>query len=195
MSPIRPWIPVIGAGAIALLCLLAATHTGRNMSELAPLPPPIHVRGTDVADLGAEISVPLFAPSRSVVPSGAEPATPPAPPPQLAGIVLGGGRAVALIKSANGGETLMLHAGDSVDGWRIVGIGARQIVVARDGAQQIVALEFGASKTPPRDNTGALGGVSSTKTASPSFDGLAAVTRLGLPAQNIPLGSPLAPPR
>lgn len=195
MSPIRPWAPVIGSAILALLCMAAATHTDGSRIMLLPLPTSVHVRDTDVADLGAEISAPLFAPSRSVTPAGANPAAPPAPPPQLTGIVLGAGRAVALVKSASGGDTLMLHAGDTVDGWTIVGIAARQIAVARDGAQQIVALEFGAAKTQAGDAPAASGGGTDTKAASPSFDGLAAAARLGLPAQNIPLGSPLARPR
>ena len=195
MSPIRPWMPVIGALAIALMCLAVANRTGRAIIDLAPLPTTVHIHGKDVANLGAELSAPLFAPSRNVVPAGTNPAAPPAPPPQLTGVVLGGGRAVALVKKASGGDTLMLHAGDIVDGWTIVGIAARQIAIARDGAQQVVMLEFGVSKTQAGDAPATPAGAISDKAANPSFDGLAAAARLGLPSQNIPLGSPLAPPR
>jgi hypothetical protein len=193
MSPIRAWAPAIGAVFMLLLCLAVAIHTSRAAVDLPPLPAAVHVRGTDVADLGAEISAPLFTPSRTLAAAGESATTPPAPPPQLTGIVLGGGRAVALVKSANGGDTRMLHAGETVDGWTIVGIAARQIIVARDGAQQTVALEFGASKPQSGDISAAQGGTASGRASSPSFDGLAAAARLGLPATNIPLGSPLGP--
>jgi DNA-binding beta-propeller fold protein YncE len=112
----------------------------------------------------------------------------------LSGIVLGGGRAVALVKNA-AGDTLMVHAGETVDGWTIVGIGPRQIVIARDGAQQTVALEFGTAKAQASGGPSAAAVGSAGTTASPSFDGLAAASRLGLPQANIPLGSPLTPPR
>jgi len=193
MSPIRPWAPVIGAVAIALLSLVVGSRTGRTVIDLAPLPATVHVRGKDVANLGAELSAPLFAPSRTVGTAGANPATPPAPPPQLMGVVLGGGRAVALVKSAGGGATLMLHTGDTVDGWTVVGIAARQIAVARDDVQQVVNLEFGVSKAPTGDAPATAAVGAPNKAVSPSFDGFAAAARLGLPAQNIPLGSPLVP--
>jgi len=196
MSVLRPWMPVIGAGIVMVLLLLLGTHVGHLPADLPPLPHPVNFHRTDVADLGAELSAPLFAPSRSVAPLAEDAtATPQTPPPLLSGVVLGGGRAVALVKSASGGDTRMLHAGDTVDGWMIVGIAARQIVVARDGAQQTVALAFGvkAAQTGGGDLPTDAGGHGTT--AAPSFDGLSTVRRLGLPASNIPLGSPLAPPR
>lgn len=194
MIRIRPWVPAIAAGVVSLLCLVVATHTGRAAVVLPPLPAAVHVRGADVADLGAQLSAPLFAPSRSVVAATASPATPPSPPPQLTGVVLGNGRAVALVKAAGGGDTLMLHAGETVDGWTVVGIAVRQIVVARDGAQQTVALEFGA-KAQAGGPSASTDGVASGSAAGPSFDGLAVATRRGLPSSNIPLGSPLNPPQ
>lgn len=191
MSALRPRLPVFGAGTVTILLLVLGTHIRHIPAELPPLPHVAHVRQDDIADLGAELSAPLFAPSRSVAPVGGDTAaTPQTPPPLLSGIVLGGGKAVALVKSASGGDTLMLHAGDAIDGWTIMGIAARQIVVARGGAQQAVALEFGTSKTEAHGDSSP-----STAGAAPAYDGLAAATHLGLPATHIPLGSPLAPPR
>jgi hypothetical protein len=194
MMSVRQSAPVIGAAVVSLVCLIIGTHTSRSATEQTPLPTPVAVRVADVAQLGAEVSAPLFAPSRSLVAVGAPAATPPAPPPQLLGIVLGGGHAVALVKNA-AGDTLMVHAGETVDGWTIAGIAPRQIVIARDGAQHAVALEFGTAKMQASGGPVAASTGSSSTTASPSFDGLAAASRLGLPQANIPLGSPLAPPR
>lgn len=191
MSVLRPWLPVVIVAVIALLGMLLVTRTGRVSTDLPPVLHPVQVRPAGIADLGAEVSAPLFASSRRIVAAGASPATPPVPPPQLTGVVVGSGKAVALVKSASGGDTLMLHAGEAIDGWTIVGIAARQIVVVKDGAQQTVTLAFGAT-------TKAEGGPlqpASSRTASPAFDGLAAARQLGLPASNIPSGSPLAPTR
>jgi hypothetical protein len=172
MNDLRRWAPVGGAVVILLLCLVVGSRTGRAAVDLPPLPRAVRVRRPDVADLGAEIATPLFSPSRSPAVEGAAPAAPPVPPPLVTGIVLGGGRAVALVKSASGGDTQMLHAGETIDGWTIVGIASRQIVVSRAGAQQTIALEFGTPSARTPDQPGRL--AASMGAASPSFDGLTA---------------------
>jgi hypothetical protein len=190
MNDLRPWAPVAGAILLLLLCLVVGSRTGRAAVDLPPLPRAVHVRRPDVADLGAEIATPLFSPSRSPAVEGTTPAAPPVPPPLVTGIVLGGGRAVALVKSANGGDTQMLHAGGAIDGWTIVGIASRQIVVSRAGAQQTIALEFGSASKPSAET-----GHAAAATLGTSLDGLAMANSRGLPQASIPHGSPLQPPQ
>ena len=192
MIAVRRWAPAALSGVFVVLAILPSTRTRRTPVVLQPLPPPVHVSSDRLAELNAETSRPLFAPTRSNAPIGAPSNEPQTPPPQLTGIVLGGNKAIALVKLANGNTTIA-NVGDTVDGWLIAGIAPRQITFARGGVEQTIALEFGTLKSQANTTPGSAGVQTHTLMANPSFDGLAAVRQRGLPETNIPLGSPLIP--
>lgn len=164
MTLVRTWWPVAGSGAIILIALLAAAHTRTDRVELVPLPAGRHITARGVVDLGAEISAPLLAPTRSDAPAAVADAPPPTPPPALVGIVAGGGHAVALIKSDKG-ETVIAHIGDVLDGWTVAAITKRQVTFERSGTRQDVELIFTSSKKSD--------GTADTPPAAPSLPALA----------------------
>jgi hypothetical protein len=53
----------------------------------------------------------------------------------------GRGRAVALVRGANG-ETQVLTRGQSVDGWRLVGIGRQDALFELNGERRTARLDF-----------------------------------------------------
>lgn len=162
MIRIRRWAPVAASGTVVVLILFASVWTATPAVILPPLPGPVHVATRTIPDLQAETAAPLLAPSRSNLPVGAADAPPPAPPPALAGIVAGGGKAVALVKPATG-ETAMAHVGDTIDGWALRSIETRRVIFERNGEKQIVELIFAA----PSSKAGAAAASAAGGSAAP----------------------------
>jgi hypothetical protein len=88
--------------------------------------------------LSATVARPLFSPSRrppGPVAQAPAPPAPPVPPPDLvlAGIVMDGERARAVVRV--GAEKKILHAqiGDNIDGWTVSEIEGRKLVLSLDG--------------------------------------------------------------
>ena len=89
---------------------------------------------------------PLFHPSRR--PPAEEPAAPAAARPRpeacgfrLRGVAVGGGRGVALLERRETGEPLRVEESQAVDGWRVVSIGPRAVVLERGGVRDALELE------------------------------------------------------
>lgn len=165
MIRIPRWAPVAASGIVVVLTLLASARTATPTVILPPLPGPVHVATRAIPDLQAEKAAPLLAPSRSNLPVGAADAPPPVPPPALAGIVSGAGKAVALVKPASG-ETAMAHVGDTIDGWTVRAIETRRVTFERNGEKQVVELIFAASsKTGAAPPSATVGGATPTPPA------------------------------
>jgi hypothetical protein len=160
------WI-VPGAAAIAAVAI--PLWLLRSPTAEAETPPPLVVTelaALPVGGLEQARSAPIFSPTRAPpdlnsapAPSGGEgAAAAPAPMPALVGLVSrAGGRGVALVK-ASSGETVTLAPGESVDGWRLVGIGRDRATFASNGERRVAALDFSnkmregtpaSSATPP----------------------------------------------
>lgn len=117
---------------------------------------PVAVTPIPAATLSFAMTAPPFDADRTPgapPPAAAPPPPPPPPPPvpKLVGVAGGRGRAVALVKGVSG-ETVMLTRGQSVDGWRLVGIGRQDAIFALGGDRRTVRLDFGnkpAGSAPP----------------------------------------------
>lgn len=152
MKALLRWLPVAGSALIVLLVVALSGRVSITPVTLAPLPAPVRVTSYGLPDLNVEMGEPLFAASRSNAPIGvAADAPPPVPPPILTGVVIGGSRAVALVKGADG-KTVTLHVGESVDGWTLRAIAPRKIAVERNGERQDVELLFAEPQTQPTSN-------------------------------------------
>jgi hypothetical protein len=99
---------------------------------------------------------PLFEMSRRPIeapalpPPQAEPAAPPTVNQNalsLLGVVASEGRSIALLKSNQTGQNVRAEVGDSVDGWTIVSIEARRVVI-RQGDTQIALRLFQKKPSP-----------------------------------------------
>jgi hypothetical protein len=111
------------------------------VTELAALP----VGGVDQAR-----TMPLFSPTRSPPEPPPSPETLAAaaaapvakPMPTLVGLVSRArGRGVALVKGSDG-QTVTIAPGESVDGWRLLGIGRDRATFASNGERRVAALDF-----------------------------------------------------
>jgi hypothetical protein len=146
------WLPVAGSALIVLIVVALSLRVSITPVTLASLPAPVHVASHALPDLNVEMGEPLFAGSRSNAPIGAAAdAPPPVPPPTLTGVVIGGNRAVALVKGADG-KTVTLHVGENVDGWTLRAIAPRKMSVERDGERQDVELLFAKPQPQPVSN-------------------------------------------
>jgi hypothetical protein len=93
---------------------------------------------------------PLFAPSRKRPPpaASASAAAPQAvglkPQPrtyELMGVVLDGGRAIALLRTISDGTHFRVETGDMIGGWRVARVDSKSVVLEReDGTAQTVPL-------------------------------------------------------
>jgi hypothetical protein len=154
------------AGGMTLL-ILAVVAILLRPAALAISPPP-SVTATPLTivpapTLNAALKAPLFNATRLPPPppdlpkdgEAAEPATPPAPPPIIAGVIVHGrGQGVALVKAASG-ETVTVRPGETVDGWSLIGIGQTSAIFEQAGRRETVNLDFRSSSTagrasPPR---------------------------------------------
>lgn len=102
------------------------------------------------------LAAPLFNPDRTapeeiegdanMTADAAAPATPAAPPPALVGLIVGRGTpGLALVRGSDG-QTHLLHAGETIDGWQIGGISASGASFDMNGQHEHVGLNF--AKTP-----------------------------------------------
>jgi hypothetical protein len=139
---------VAAAAAVGAPLWLLQSHMPRVAA-----PPPLVVTELAVAPVGGldqARSAPIFWPSRAQPDPAAPPPTPggegaaPAavPVPVLVGLVSRAqGRGVALVKGSNG-QTVTIAPGESVDGWRLVGIGRDRAVFSANGERRVAALDF-----------------------------------------------------
>lgn len=160
------WLLLAAAAAAAVAVPASLLDTTELVVAERPAPSATTVTPRDAGSLSFAESAPPFSPAR--VPPGIAAASqalppdtvlaeapPPAPPPRVVGLVTGpGGKGVALARSG-GGDTTALRVGDSIDGWRLVGVGRRQATFERGGARHAAAPEFapgegakGAKDTP-----------------------------------------------
>jgi hypothetical protein len=83
----------------------------------------------------ASIGAPVSTPDAAAAP----------PLPKLVGIASGGGgRGAALVKDSSG-QTVIVSAGESVNGWRLVAVGEDRAVFRHRGVRQTARLEFESS--------------------------------------------------
>ncbi len=132
--------------AIAACCFCVAAA-----ADLAPMaaaqPAPAAVLDNPVATLSldhleATRERPLFAPSRhrrqpvvlSVRQPPPPPPAPPAPPPkiELHGTIVNADQALAIILSPTDNQTLLVHLGDEIAGWKVTEIDERKLVLTLD---------------------------------------------------------------
>jgi hypothetical protein len=139
---------VAAAAAVAVPLLLL-----RSASPQIESPPPLVVTelaALPVGGLEQARTMPIFSPTRA---PPAPPPTPealaaaaaapaPQPMPALVGLVSRArGRGVALVRSSNG-QTVTLAPGESVDGWRLVGIGRDRATFVSNGERRVASLDF-----------------------------------------------------
>ena len=144
------WVVPAAAGLLAVA--VPAWLLGSTVSKPQSTPPLVltELRAIEAGSMGQARSAPIFSPGR------APPAPPPSPEqmaaaaaapaaqplPTLVGVVRRArGRGVALVKSSSG-QTVTLSPGESVDGWRLVGIGRDRATFAGNGEQRVAALDF-----------------------------------------------------
>ena len=118
-------LPLLVSGAA-----VAQDPAGDPARPVFALPP--------VTTFQALVDRPLFNPARKggAEPAGQQPANISVGPTgsfRLIGIAGDGGRAVALLRDESSGEQFRLLAGDSVAGWRIVGIVDGSLELAAGG--------------------------------------------------------------
>ena len=100
----------------------------------------------DLGHLDATRVRPLFSPTRRRPPDPSVSASatpfasivPVVPPPalQLSGIVIGGGRTIAVVKRLSDARILSLEVGRDVDGWQVTDIQPREVTI-RQGARAV----------------------------------------------------------
>jgi hypothetical protein len=144
------WVVPAAAGLVAVA--VPAWLLGSDVP--APQnPPPLvltELRAMDAGGLDQARANPIFSPGRTAPappPSpeqlAAQAAAPAAQPlPKLVGVVSRArGRGIALVRSSSG-QTVTLSPGESVDGWRLVGIGRDRATFAANGEKRVAALDF-----------------------------------------------------
>jgi hypothetical protein len=156
MSLVHPRLVLLAVAAVAAVAMpILLLHEGDAAPRVArarfALPAPA-VSPLPAGALSFALSAPPFDPDRSpgsapvevAAPAAAAPPPPPPPPaPRLVGVAAGGrGRAVALVRGADG-ETNVLSRGQSVDGWRLVAIGPQDALFELNGRRERVRLDFG----------------------------------------------------
>jgi hypothetical protein len=124
----------------------------QSQSPEVEAPPPLVVTELALAPVGGldqARTAPIFSPTRAPPNPGgeataatADEAAPPAPMPVLVGLVSRArGRGVALVKGSDG-QTVTIAPGESVDGWRLVGIGRDRAAFVSNGERRVAALDF-----------------------------------------------------
>ena len=144
------WVVPAAAGLVAVAA--PAWLLGSDVPEPQSPPPLVltELRALEAGSISQARTAPIFSPGRAM------PAAPPSPEqmaaaaaapaaqplPTLVGVVSRArGRGVALVKSSSG-QTVTLSPGQSVDGWRLVGIGRDRATFASNGEQRVAALDF-----------------------------------------------------
>lgn len=118
---------------------------------------------------------PLFSPSRSLpVIEEEEPveAPPPSPPGAvLVGVMVAGGRSVAVVVDPDGGGSESVSVGDDIEGWEVAEIAADHLVVTLDDRRETLRM-FVPGRTPAPgasddDDDEATGGAARARPAGP----------------------------
>lgn len=176
---------IFGAGGMALLTPLYILRSGDppppHSLRLAAtqLPPP-----TELALRGTALEAPLFNPDRAPPPPPEEiaaddgtAAAVAALPPLLVGTVGRRGSAgIALVKNS-AGETLTLHAGETVDGWTLVAIGNGVATVDQNGRRETISLDF-SNRSSGSQMAGVQGGETALRETQPNPAGLVMPSQL-----------------
>lgn len=123
----------------------------------------------DTGTLKAFRERPLFAPSRRspaapptyVPPPPPAPVARPAPDLRLVGIIAGVDRAVAILRSPNGGPSVSVKVGDMVESWRVDAISPERVVLREGEREQAYRLFAGGSGAVIGSSPGPRGPTSS----------------------------------
>lgn len=154
--PDRHWLVL----AVALLISAASVWILLGAEELlvdeVSIADPTKLKLAPTGSATALLEQPLFNKGRSPVvtadeagalalmPGGEAAPVPPAPPPQLptlVGLATGKGKAVAIMKGADGTAQNM-SVGDSIDGWTVVSISRTGASVSAAGVTQNIILNY-----------------------------------------------------
>jgi general secretion pathway protein N len=120
--------------------LVADAAIGAEDRPAAAVSNPVAAQSLD--RLSTTLERPLFSPSRHPPapppPPAVEAAAPPAPPSSppnllLFGVVMDGEGARALIRASADKKIQRAQIGDDIEGWKVVQIEGRKLVLARDG--------------------------------------------------------------
>ena len=143
---------LIGAVCVALLCILiyewllppaqasVPLVASRTHIALAPLPLAGPAAPPDAFD--AINARPLFKPDRKPVPTAAETAAAPAPPPtvSLIGVIIDGQRQLAVLRVPESPLAVSASVGDQVQGWRVTAIYPDRVVLRLNTTEITVGL-------------------------------------------------------
>lgn len=100
---------------------------------------------------------PIFSPSRRPVAAAAAQAGTESPSGlALLGVVAGAGRAVALIRTAEGTPATKAEAGQEVAGWQLTTVGPTEVTLERQGGRLQLKLPFKAAAPAPKSMPDAL---------------------------------------
>lgn len=168
------WVVPAAAGLVAVAA--PAWLLGSNVPPPQSPPPLVltELRPLDAGGLEHARSAPIFSPGRAPpapppspeqLAAGASAPAPAAQPlPTLVGVVSRArGRGVALVRSSSG-QTVTISPGESVDGWRLVGIGRDRATFASNGERRVASLDF---SNKARSEGAPTSGPSAAPTAAP----------------------------
>ena len=142
-------VPGVAAAAAVALPLWLLQSTSPEIDA----PPPLvltELAAFPVSGLDQARTMPIFSPTRAppapapspeaLAAAAAAPA--PQPMPALVGLVSRArGKGIALVRSSSG-QTVTLAPGESVDGWRLIGIGRDRATFVSNGERRVASLDF-----------------------------------------------------
>ena len=139
MNEAIKWWPVFVAGSVtAALVALLVTSDGRP-SSVPSLPVPLHTVQPRASEASTTAQRLLFT---QPIPEAAQdkPSEVARPLPVLVGIASARGRAVALLKIADG-QTARARVGDRVDGWTVDSISGKKVFIGdRQRQEELILL-------------------------------------------------------
>ena len=147
--------PVLACGVLVLaLIVQLVLPSSHPLTEASPLAPrrPKPVVAPPVPDYAAILAAPIFSPDRK--PGEDEDSAPGSGALDgfaALGVATGRGFATALLKGPDG-VVSTLRVGDSVQGWRLVGVESAKLTFQRDTARHVVPV--GAPTTTPAAQNG-----------------------------------------
>ena len=131
-------------------------------------PPDNPLEALKLEDLAATRDRPVFAPTRRPPPPRVEvaPAPPPAPPAEmvavdapppfdLVGAAVGSRSSFVLLRDRGTYEVTRLRSGEEAQGWRVGAIGARSVMLERNGRAQSLAIANPSTATTATEVAGA----------------------------------------
>jgi len=155
-------------GALVLIALVAVASvyhelrrapntvpTRRAAGPTAPPGTPAAPGGARPGSYGVIASRNLFSPTRSEAPAAAVSNAPPAPKPNLFGIILRDGAPVAYLEDPTTRRVAGYRLGDSVAGGTVTQIGADHVVLNRPDGEVNVRLRDPSKPRPAVPSTGA----------------------------------------